>query len=271
MALARPAYRPRDAGRPAPRRGPPPCPAGAPARWGPPTMPLTSAPTATFSPASSCPSRAGTCGTSPLKRSGVAPRRCCGCARSGSETCTPARRARRRDSDPLPRAGRPSWRTVTSTVPPPPTASTPSSRPSSRARSPFRLPCCVRRLQPVSRSLLSRRWGQVLQSHTYLPEDCWSARPDPWSGRRAHPVAVLLSPETWILDCIRSLNAQAAPSPPVSSIDWDLLLASAEVEGLAPALGFALKARAPEGMPVAARERLSRHLDDSVACQLVLS
>ncbi len=74
----------------------------------------------------------------------------------------------------------------------------------------------------------------------------------------------------WILDCIRSLNAQAALSPPVSSLDWNLLLASAEAEGLAPALGFVLRAGA-EGVPARVRERLSRHLTDSVARQLVLS
>ena len=59
--------------------------------------------------------------------------------------------------------------------------------------------------------------------------------------------------------------------PPVGPLDWDLLVASAEAEGLAPALGFVLKAKAPEGVPVSAQERLSRHLADSVARQLILS
>ena len=81
-----------------------------------------------------------------------------------------------------------------------------------------------------------------------------------------------MSPETrWLLACVQSLNGQDVPSPPVGALDWDVLLASAETEGLAPALGFVLKAKAPEGMPVAVRERLSRHLADSVARQLVLS
>ncbi len=79
-----------------------------------------------------------------------------------------------------------------------------------------------------------------------------------------------MSPETrWLLDCVRSLTAQDAASPPVTSLDWNLLLASAEAEGLAPALGFVLKAKAPEGVPVAVRERLSRHLADSMARQLI--
>ncbi len=81
-----------------------------------------------------------------------------------------------------------------------------------------------------------------------------------------------MSPETrWLLDCVRSLTAQDAASPPVTSLDWNLLLASAEAEGLAPALGFVLKAEAPEGMPVAVRKRLSRHLADSMARHLILS
>lgn len=49
------------------------------------------------------------------------------------------------------------------------------------------------------------------------------------------------------------------------------MLASAEAEGLAPALGFAFKAKAPEAMPAAVRERLSRRLTDSRARQLIFS
>ena len=81
-----------------------------------------------------------------------------------------------------------------------------------------------------------------------------------------------MSPETrWLLACVQSLNGQDAPSPPVGPLDWDLLLASAEAEGLAPALSFAIKAKAPETMPAAVRERLGRHLADSVASHLMLS
>ena len=81
-----------------------------------------------------------------------------------------------------------------------------------------------------------------------------------------------MSPETrWILDCIRSLTRQGAPAPAGGFLDWDLALASAEAEGLAPALGFAFRATTPDGMPVGVRERLSRHLAESVARQLILS
>lgn len=82
-----------------------------------------------------------------------------------------------------------------------------------------------------------------------------------------------MSPETrWLVACVRSLNGQeAAPFLPVGLLDWEGLLASAEAEGLAPALGFAFKAKAPEGMPGAVRERLNRHLAESMARQLILS
>lgn len=79
-----------------------------------------------------------------------------------------------------------------------------------------------------------------------------------------------MNPETrWLRDCLRSLTAKDIVWPPISSLDWDLLLASAEAEGLAPALGFAVKAKAPDVMLVAVRERLSRHLADSRARQLI--
>ena len=81
-----------------------------------------------------------------------------------------------------------------------------------------------------------------------------------------------MNPETrWILACIRPLSGQDALALPVNSLDWNLLLASAEAESLAPALGFAFKAKAPEAMPAAIRERLSRCLADSRARHLVLS
>ena len=82
-----------------------------------------------------------------------------------------------------------------------------------------------------------------------------------------------MSPETrWLLACVRSLNGQeAAPFPPLGLLDWDGLVSAAEAEGLAPALGFAFRAKAPAGMPVAIRERLSRRLADSMAGQLILS
>ena len=81
-----------------------------------------------------------------------------------------------------------------------------------------------------------------------------------------------MTPEVrWVLACLRSLQRGETPPPPLSDLRWDAVLASAEAEGLAPALGFVLKAKAPEGMPGAVRERLSRNLADSVACQLVLS
>ncbi len=81
-----------------------------------------------------------------------------------------------------------------------------------------------------------------------------------------------MSPETrWLLACVRSLDGREAAFPPVGLLDWDALLASAEAEGLAPALGFAFRANAPEGMPGAVRERLNRHLVESMARQLILS
>jgi hypothetical protein len=77
-------------------------------------------------------------------------------------------------------------------------------------------------------------------------------------------------PETrWIVACVRSLP-RPAPLPPVEGLDWDRALAIAEREGLAPALGFVVKAQAPAAMPPAVRERLRRHFTDSTACQLIL-
>ena len=54
-------------------------------------------------------------------------------------------------------------------------------------------------------------------------------------------------------------------------MNWDSLLAFAETEGLAPALGFALKAVAWEAVPAAVRERLTRHFTESVVRHLLLS
>jgi hypothetical protein len=81
----------------------------------------------------------------------------------------------------------------------------------------------------------------------------------------------VLSPEIrWILDGIRALDGPRAPTAPVR-LDWDLVMASAEAEGLAPALGFALKVRGPFGAPPVVQERLRRRLTESVGRQLVLS
>lgn len=81
-----------------------------------------------------------------------------------------------------------------------------------------------------------------------------------------------MSPETrWLLACVRSIDGGEAAFPPAPLLDWDGLLASAEAEGLAPALGFALRGKAPEGMPGAIRERLSRQLVESTARQLIFS
>jgi len=81
-----------------------------------------------------------------------------------------------------------------------------------------------------------------------------------------------MNPETfWTIACVRSLNGQDAPAPPVSPLNWNLLLTSAEAEGLAPALGFAFKAKVPEAMPLGVRERLSQHLADNMARQLIFS
>ena len=80
-----------------------------------------------------------------------------------------------------------------------------------------------------------------------------------------------MSPEVrWILACLRSLHRQTPPPPPVTPLNWEVVLAVAEVEGLGPALGFACNAGVPEAVPGAVRERLRRHLADGTACHLVL-
>lgn len=73
----------------------------------------------------------------------------------------------------------------------------------------------------------------------------------------------------WLLACVRSLDGREAPPPP-GPLSWDDLLAVAQDEGLAPALGFAIKAKAPRGVPLVVRERSSRKLADSIAQQLLL-
>lgn len=75
----------------------------------------------------------------------------------------------------------------------------------------------------------------------------------------------------WIVSCLRSLDGRnACPSPP-ATLNWEILVALAETEGLAPALGFALKTVAWEAVPAAARERLTRHLTESTARHLLMS
>jgi hypothetical protein len=74
----------------------------------------------------------------------------------------------------------------------------------------------------------------------------------------------------WIVACLRWLPGPAT-LPTAASLDWDRALAIAEREGLAPALGFAVKADAPAAMPPAIRERLRRHFTDSTAGQLILT
>jgi hypothetical protein len=79
-----------------------------------------------------------------------------------------------------------------------------------------------------------------------------------------------VNPEArWIVACLRALG-RAAPVPP-ASLNWDLTLAVAEAEGVAPALGFLLRAEASTVMPAVIRERLSRHLAESAAGQLILA
>ncbi len=80
-----------------------------------------------------------------------------------------------------------------------------------------------------------------------------------------------MSPEIrWILDRIGSLDGPDAPPPPVP-LNWGRVLTAAEAEGLAPALGFALRADPPAEMPGAVRDRLSRHLADGRARHLKIS
>jgi hypothetical protein len=80
-----------------------------------------------------------------------------------------------------------------------------------------------------------------------------------------------MSPEVrWILACVRSLHRQTPPPRPVAPVDWEVVLAVAEAEGVGPALGFACNAGVPEAMPGAVRARLRRRLADSTAGHLVL-
>lgn len=80
----------------------------------------------------------------------------------------------------------------------------------------------------------------------------------------------MVSPEVrWILDCLRSLDGADAPAPP-GALRWDRVLAAAEAESLAPALGFVLKAHAPAGLPGGVQERLRRHLAEGTARHLRL-
>jgi hypothetical protein len=74
----------------------------------------------------------------------------------------------------------------------------------------------------------------------------------------------------WLLACLRSLDGQEIPALPVT-LSWDHLLAVAETEGLAPALGFALRAKAPSVAPPSVQEQLNRRLADGIARQLTLS
>jgi putative nucleotidyltransferase-like protein len=80
---------------------------------------------------------------------------------------------------------------------------------------------------------------------------------------------VLTAEIRWMLACLRSVEGEPALPPP-PTLDWNRALAIAETEGLAPALGWVFKA-APAAMPPAVRERLSRHLAESTAGQLILS
>ncbi len=93
------------------------------------------------------------------------------------------------------------------------------------------------------------------------------------SRPREGPEAVdAMSPETrWIVECLRSLGRRGAPPLLGESLDWNLLLASAEADGLGPALGFACEANPPEPMPLAVRQRLHRDLAEGTARHLILS
>jgi hypothetical protein len=70
---------------------------------------------------------------------------------------------------------------------------------------------------------------------------------------------------------VRTLGGPEGPPAPPPALDWPGLLAIAEAEGLAPALGFVFKAEAPAAMLSTVRERLSRHLADGTAGQLIFT
>jgi len=81
-----------------------------------------------------------------------------------------------------------------------------------------------------------------------------------------------MSAETrWIVDCLGRLARGDVPLVPDDPVDWNLLLETAEAEGLAPALGFAWKSDPAARMPLGVRERLRRDLADGTARHLILS
>lgn len=75
----------------------------------------------------------------------------------------------------------------------------------------------------------------------------------------------------WLVSCLRSLHEAAACSPLPTGLNWESLLAVAETENLTPALGFALKTVAWEGVPAGVRERLIRRLAEGSARHLLMS
>ena len=75
----------------------------------------------------------------------------------------------------------------------------------------------------------------------------------------------------WLVECLRALaRGEAAPAPE-HPLDWTSLVADAETEGVAPALGFLIKSGPPPGMPARIHARFQRALIETTARQLILS
>jgi putative nucleotidyltransferase-like protein len=74
----------------------------------------------------------------------------------------------------------------------------------------------------------------------------------------------------WLVDCLRALARGATLPVASASIDWTALLATAEAESVAPALGFMLKKAPPSSVPPAVATRLDRVLAEGTAGQLLL-
>lgn len=81
----------------------------------------------------------------------------------------------------------------------------------------------------------------------------------------------MYSETRWLVSCLRSLHGAAACSPRPANLHWEGLLTVAEAENLTPALGFALKAMAWEGVPAGVKKHLTRRLAEGSARHLLMS
>lgn len=75
----------------------------------------------------------------------------------------------------------------------------------------------------------------------------------------------------WLVSCLRSLHGAVACPPRPANLQWEGLLAVAEAENLAPALGFVLHAMAWEGVPAEVKTHLTRRVAEGTARHLLMS